>query len=77
MIVEDERHTYVGHFNYSYYQHPNNDVSTSDTHNGPHPSLAPYLKKRAQIQDRRAHIQLQHDLVEHIWQRFEQEYQQN
>jgi hypothetical protein len=77
MIVEDERHTYAGHFNYSYDQPPNNDVSTSDTHNGPHPNLAPYLQRRAQIQDRRTHLQLQHDLVEHIWQRFGHDDQQN
>ncbi|CAJ2637096.1 unnamed protein product [Trifolium pratense] len=54
---------------------PNNDVSTNDTHNGPHPNLAPYLQIRAQIQDMRAH--LQHDLVEHIWQRFGHDDQQN
>jgi hypothetical protein len=77
IIVEDERHTYGGHINYSYDQHPNNDVTTSDTHNSPHPNFAPYLQRRAQIQDRRAHLQHQHDLVEHIWQRFGHDDQQN
>jgi hypothetical protein len=77
MIVEDERHTYAGHFNYSYDQHPNNDYSTSDIYNGPHPSLAPYLQRRSQIQDRQTHLQLQHDLVEHIWQRFGHDNQPN
>jgi len=64
MIVEDERHTYAGNFNYD---HSNNDVARNEIHNGPHPNLAPYLQRRAQIQDRETHLQLQHDLVEHIW----------
>lgn len=65
MIVEDERHTHVGNFNYD---HSNNDVARSEIRNGPQPNLASYLQRRVQIQNRQTHLQLQlqHDLVEHI-----------
>jgi len=48
MIVEDERHTYASNFNYD---HSNNDVARNEIHNDPHPNLALYLQRRAQIQD--------------------------
>jgi len=70
MIVEDERHTYVGDFDYSY-DNVNNDVSTTETSNDPHPNLATRLQRRANIRERRVHGQLQVDLMEHIWERFE------
>lgn len=76
MIVEDERDTYDGHFNYSY-DRSNNDVSTIDIHNGPHLNLATYLQRKALIRDRQIHHQLQASLVEHIWERFGSDSHQN
>jgi len=73
MIEEDERHIYAGNFNYD---HSNNDVARNEIHNS-HPNLAPYLQKRAQIQDRQIHHRFHHDLVEHIWQCFGSDSQQD
>ncbi|CAK8530209.1 unnamed protein product [Lathyrus sativus] len=69
MIVEDERHTYEGHFDYSYDNVDDNN-STTETFNGPHPNLATRLQRRANIREKQVHRQLQGDLVEHIWERF-------
>jgi hypothetical protein len=57
-IVEDERHTYGGDFDYSY-DNVNNDVSATETYNGPHPNLATRLQRRANIFERQVHRQLQ------------------
>lgn len=62
MIVEDERHTYEGDFDYSY-DNVNNDVSATETSNGPHPNLATRLQRRANIRERQVHRQLQADFV--------------
>ncbi|XP_050918329.1 uncharacterized protein LOC127135730 [Lathyrus oleraceus] len=69
MIVEDERHTYGGNFDYSY---DNVDInnSTTETFSGPHPNLATRLQRRASIQEKQVHRKLQGDLVEYIWERF-------
>ncbi|CAL5195544.1 unnamed protein product [Lathyrus oleraceus] len=69
MIVEDERHTYGGNFDYSY---DNVDInnSTTETFSGPHPNLATRLQRRASIQEKQVHHKLQGDLVEYIWERF-------
>jgi len=69
MIVEDERHTYGGDFDYSY-DNVNNDISTTETSNSLHPNLATRLQRRANIRERQVHRQLQVDLIEHIWERF-------
>jgi hypothetical protein len=66
MIVEDERHTYGGDFDYSY-DNVDNNIATSETFNGPHPNLATRLQRRANIREKRVHRQLQTDLVENIW----------
>ncbi|XP_050877006.1 uncharacterized protein LOC127080747 [Lathyrus oleraceus] len=68
MIVEDERHTYGGNFDYSY---DNVDInnSTTETFSGPHPNLATRLQRRASIQEKQVHRKLQGDLVEYIWER--------
>ncbi|XP_024628717.1 uncharacterized protein [Medicago truncatula] len=73
MIVEDERHTYGGDFDYSY-DNVNNDVSATETSNGPHPNLATRLQRRANIRERQVHRQLQADLMEHIWKCFGHEH---
>ncbi|XP_050891427.1 uncharacterized protein LOC127096941 [Lathyrus oleraceus] len=69
MIVEDERHTYGGNFDYSY---DNVDInnSTTETFSDPHPNLATRLQRRASIQEKQVHRKLQGDLVEYIWERF-------
>ncbi|CAK8530607.1 unnamed protein product [Lathyrus sativus] len=69
MIVEDERHTYEGNFDYSY---DNVDInnSTTETFSGSHPNLATRLQRRANIQEKQVHRKLQGDLVEYIWERF-------
>ncbi|CAK8536130.1 unnamed protein product [Lathyrus sativus] len=69
MIVEDERHTYGGDFDYSYANVDDNN-STTETFNGLHPNLATRLQRRANIREKQVHRQLQEDLVEHIWERF-------
>lgn len=58
MIVEDERHTYGGNFDYSY---DNVDInnSTTETFSGPHPNLATRLQRRASIQEKQVHRKLQ------------------
>ncbi|XP_058783310.1 uncharacterized protein LOC131657986 [Vicia villosa] len=69
MIVEDERHTYGGNFDYSYDNVDDNN-STTETFSGPHPNLATRLQRRASIREKQVHRQLQGDLVEYIWERF-------
>ncbi|CAK8539453.1 unnamed protein product [Lathyrus sativus] len=69
MIVEDERHTYGGNFDYSY---DNVDInnSTTETFSGLHPNFATRLQRRASIQEKQIYRKLQGDLVEYIWKRF-------
>ncbi|XP_058725479.1 uncharacterized protein LOC131596753 [Vicia villosa] len=69
MIVEDERHTYGGNFDYSYDKVDDNN-STTETFSGPHPNLATRLQRRASIREKQVHRQLQGDLVEYIWECF-------
>jgi hypothetical protein len=67
MIVEDERHTYDGNFEYD---NINNDITTTEVSNGPHPGFTTYLQRRALVREREKHQQLQGDMVGHIWSRF-------
>ncbi|XP_058761649.1 uncharacterized protein LOC131635064 [Vicia villosa] len=69
MIVEDERHTYGGDFDYSYDNVDNNN-STTEIFSGPHPNLETRRKRRASIREKQVHRQLQGDLVEYVWERF-------
>ncbi|XP_058776691.1 uncharacterized protein LOC131651022 [Vicia villosa] len=69
MIVEDERHTYGGNFDYSYDNVDNNN-STIETFSDPHLNLATRLQRRASICEKQVHRQLQGDLVEYVWGRF-------
>jgi hypothetical protein len=68
-IVEDERHTYGGNFDYLY-DNTESDISKTETFHGPHPNLATRLKRRANLREKKVHRQLQADLVECIWKRF-------
>ncbi|XP_058771943.1 uncharacterized protein LOC131645627 [Vicia villosa] len=76
MIVEDERHTYGGDFDYCYDNAGNNN-STTETFSGPHPNLATRLQRRATLHEKQVHRQLQGDLVEHIWECFGHEDDEN
>ncbi|XP_058767609.1 uncharacterized protein LOC131641324 [Vicia villosa] len=76
MIVEDEQHTYEGDFDYSYDNVGNNN-STTETFTGSHPNLATRLQRRANLREKKVHRQLQGDLVEHIWERFGHEDDEN
>ncbi|XP_058725623.1 uncharacterized protein LOC131596903 [Vicia villosa] len=76
MIVEDERHTYGGDFDYCYDNAGSNN-STTETFSGPHPNLATRLQRRATLREKQVHRQLQGDLVEHIWERFGHEDDEN
>jgi hypothetical protein len=74
MIVEDERHTYNGNFDYD---HVDGGFSANEVLNGPLPNFATYMQRRAHIREKTNHRQLQADLVEHIWEGFGQENNQN
>lgn len=69
MIVEDERHTYEGDFDYSCDNVKNNN-STTETFNSPHLNLATRLQRRASFCEKQVHRQIQGDLVEYICGRF-------
>ncbi|XP_058725973.1 uncharacterized protein LOC131597284 [Vicia villosa] len=54
-----------------------NNNSTTETFNGSHPNLAKRLQRRANIREKQIHRKLQGDLVEHIWERFGPEDDEN
>ncbi|XP_030936345.1 uncharacterized protein LOC115961509 [Quercus lobata] len=66
MIVEDERHTYLGANDFDYDQ-INNNGPKPVSHN-PTCNLMQFIKRDNSIRDRRIHSQLQADLVKHLWQ---------
>ncbi|XP_058746833.1 uncharacterized protein LOC131619790 [Vicia villosa] len=74
MIVEDERATYGGNFDYSY-DHLGNDLTAppDDSNN----DFQEFLRRRHHIRDKQIHRHLQQDLIEHIWERFGHENNQN
>ena len=63
MIVEDERDTYAGNFEYD---HADNDMSTAEVSSGPDPNFTTLFQRVAHVHERQNHRQLQADLVEHI-----------
>jgi len=66
MIVEDERHTYLGVNDFDYDQINDNGpkpVSHNSTCN-----LIQFVERHNSIRDRGIHSQLQADLDEHLWQ---------
>ncbi|KAK7243211.1 hypothetical protein RIF29_38001 [Crotalaria pallida] len=63
MIVEDERDTYGGNFDYS---DVGNDT-VEESNNGRDPDIQDYLQRRFAVRDRVSHHQLKADLVEHVW----------
>jgi hypothetical protein len=74
MIVEDERATYGGTFDYSY-DHLGNDPTPppNDFNN----DFQEFLRRRHHVRDRQIHRHLQQDLIEHIWERFGHENNHN
>ena len=74
MIVEDERDSYEDNYTYDQAQ---NDISTSAVSSGPGPIFTTLLQRRAHMRQRQNHRQLQADLVDHIWERFGHENNDN
>jgi hypothetical protein len=75
MIVEDERDIYDGNFDYD---HVDNDTPSIEVSHGPHPLfLETYMERRAHMCEKQIHHQLQADLVEHIWEHFRHENNEN
>ncbi|XP_045827958.1 uncharacterized protein LOC123919946 [Trifolium pratense] len=68
MIVEDERATYGGNFDYSYDQLQGNDSSAPP--NNSNIDFQEFMRRRFDVRDKQIHRQLQQDLIEHIWERF-------
>ncbi|XP_045827610.1 uncharacterized protein LOC123919682 [Trifolium pratense] len=66
MIVEDERATYGGNFDYSY-DHFGNATAVPDASNI---DFQYFLCRRFHVRDKQIHRHLQQDLVEHIWEHF-------
>ncbi|XP_065859533.1 uncharacterized protein [Euphorbia lathyris] len=66
MIVEDERHLYSRTYPLEVFE----PSGIEDLREGPAPDFATFLARDLQLRSRVSHINLKHDLVEHIWQRF-------
>ena len=66
MIVEDERHTYLGANDFDYDQI--NDNGPEPVSHNPTCNLMQFIERHNSIRDRGIHSQLQADLVEHLWQ---------
>ena len=75
MIVEDERDGYLHTDDYEQF---NSEVLSDDVANGPSAAYAPafapafttYCEKRRNMREKTPIDKLQADLVEHIWERF-------
>lgn len=81
MIVEDERDTYLNHYDPSEFLNdtPRNRQQGSSSQDDEQPfqystqrigSLSSYMTNREQLRNREAHLALRNDLIEHIWQKF-------
>ncbi|CAK8532688.1 unnamed protein product [Lathyrus sativus] len=74
MIVEDERATYGGNFDFSY-DHLSNDATILS--NDSNIDFQEFMRRRFDIRDKQVHRHLQQDLIEHIWQRYGHENNKN
>ncbi|CAK8565464.1 unnamed protein product [Lathyrus sativus] len=74
MIVEDERATYGGNFDFSY-DHLSNDATILS--NDSNIDFQEFMRRRFDIRDKQVHRHLQQDLIEHIWQRYGHENNNN
>jgi len=71
MIVEHKRDTYQNNIDYD---SVSNNTSTFEVFLGAHPNIrSTYLQRRAQLDEKQKHYQLQADLAEHIWKYFRNE----
>ena len=66
MIVEDERHTYLGANDFDYDQINDNGLELV-SHN-PTCNLMQFIECHNSTRDRGIHFQLQANLVKHLWQ---------
>ncbi|XP_003565518.1 uncharacterized protein LOC100834784 [Brachypodium distachyon] len=69
MIVEDERDTYAGKHDYNYDQ-GRKPIPPVAIYPGPIDGFTNVLARNASIRDKRKHVRLKGDLVQHIWNRF-------
>jgi len=74
MIVEDERATYGGNFDYSYDHIGNDPTAPPDDSNS---DFQEFLRRRHHVRDKQIHRHLQQDLIEHIWEHFRHENNHN
>ncbi|CAK8562180.1 unnamed protein product [Lathyrus sativus] len=74
MIVEDECATYGGKFDFSY-DHLSNDATILS--NDSNIDFQEFMRRRFDIRDKQVHQHLQQDLIEHIWQRYGHENNNN
>jgi hypothetical protein len=74
MIVEDERGTYGGNFDYSYDYLGDDPTTLQDDSNI---DFQEFLRRRFEVRDKTIHRHLQQDLIEHIWERFGHENNHN
>ncbi|CAK8569689.1 unnamed protein product [Lathyrus sativus] len=74
MIVEDERATYGEIFDFSY-DHLSNDATILS--NDSNIDFQEFMCRRFDIRDKQVHRHLQQDLIEHIWQRYGHENNNN
>ncbi|CAL5185411.1 unnamed protein product [Lathyrus oleraceus] len=74
MIVEDEREAYGGNFDFSY-DHLNNDATILS--NDSNIDFQEFLHRRFDVHDKQIHRHLQQDLIEHIWQHYGHENNNN
>lgn len=67
------RETHAGNFDYD---HVDNDLTTKIS-SGPDPNLTTLFERITHVHEWQNHRQLQADLVEHIWERFGHENNEN
>lgn len=70
MIVEDERDTYRVRYDFNSCDQGCNPIPPVQPEHGPIDGFTDLLDRNAALRDRRRHIRLKKDLVEHIWRRF-------
>ncbi|CAL5213558.1 unnamed protein product [Lathyrus oleraceus] len=74
MIVKDEHASYDGKFDFSY-DHLSNDATILPDDSNI--DFQEFLRRRFDVRDKQIHRHLQQDLIEHIWQRYGQENNNN
>ena len=71
MIVEDERESYLNYTDASEFNSIQDNIDDNFEYDNERiVDINIYLQRRTEIEDQQVHLQLKHDLVEHIWRRF-------